>query len=710
MNDSAPKTMQVIEDDSPKHWDMQRDEAWKDGFSLLRLERIMADLNDQPMWRERADLAAAFVDGKQFTPEQEAMLAAEGLIDLRPTNLVSRTIRSVCGQEAKARTDIKVESDDERIGDVCDVLNADMKEAQRETYADMAVSQAYFGQTSTGIGVVEVGENEDPLDYPDRVEEVHRSEFWWDWKSTNLLNRDGRYQVRKRWVDLDELEAAKPKFRTILRNVANNWAGFIFDDTNDEVQVRAWNNENRWNMYQRRTEWYDSGRKRVKLYEVWYKVPAMAVVMHLSPTHRILFDERNQFHIHAVANNLVKVTKARTRQIRMALFAGPHRLEDVGTSRRNFPYVPFFAYRDDEDMSPYGLVEGMISPQMEYNARRARINWMLRARQIQMDSDALDTEINTLEDVAAAVMRPDLTIITNPNRINKNQVAIKIGSDIQLQKEQIDVMQDAKQLLQDVPGIYGSQLGQAPTGVTSGIANSLLIEQGNVSMGDLNDNYRHARRAVFELLLENCIRRRNDAQMKVMVGRGSGARIVVLNTFDEEGNIINNVADAPVRVGLGEVPSTPAFRMQQQNQIATVINALAQMAPQAAAVMAPSFIEATDLPDRVERADDVRRLMGLPTAQDKQKAAKMEKAGQEQAAKAAAIAEAGQQLSLEKLAADVVETKSRAELNKAKVMEMGHGLAMQHVEMAANQAPSPEDEQQRLIEESINEASAAVAA
>ena len=34
--------------------------------------------------------------------------------------------------KAKARTDIKVESDDERIGDVCDVLNADMKEAQRE--------------------------------------------------------------------------------------------------------------------------------------------------------------------------------------------------------------------------------------------------------------------------------------------------------------------------------------------------------------------------------------------------------------------------------------------------------------------------------------------------------------------------------------------------------------------------------------------------
>ena len=68
---------------------------------------------------------------------------------------------------------------------------------------------------------------------------------------------------------------------------------------------------------------------------------------------------------------------------------------------------------------------------------------------------------------------PIMVAILNPNRKNANGFLIR--NDLQLQKEQVDVMQDAKQLMQDVPGWYGSNLGSAPSGVTSGIANSVLI-------------------------------------------------------------------------------------------------------------------------------------------------------------------------------------------------------------------------------------------
>lgn len=677
------------------------------GWTLPRLERMVADCDDQPDWRPRADLAAAFVDGKQFTPEMEAMLRAEGLQDLRPVNLTGRTIRSVCGQEAKSRTDVKVESDDDETAEVSDVLNAAMKESQRETYADLAVSAAYFGQVGPGIGWVGVREADDPLDYPDVVEEIHRSEMWWDWKSKDLLLRDARWVARKRWSDLDELEARMPQHRWLLQRVANNWDGFMWDGTPDEARVAAWTNEARWSNYQRRTDWYDSARKRVKLYEIWYKTPAWVVVMHLGPNRRVLFDERNPAHVHAVASGRVPVTKELSRQVRMALFAGPHRLQDIGTTRRNFPYVPFFAYRDDEDLSPYGLVEGMIAPQMEFNARRARINWMLRARQILMDNDALDTEANTLKEIAKRVMRPDLTVVLNANR--KHADAFRIQSNLQMQKEQFDVMQDAKQLMQDVPGVYGSQLGQAPAGVTSGIANSILVEQGNVSMGDLNDNYRHARRAVFELLLENIVARHNTAGLQVKVGRGSNRRVVILNMWEpQSGEMHNNVLDAPTRVGLGEVPSTPAFRMQQQNQIATIITAIAATSPNAAAILAPTFIESTDLPDRLELAEDLRRLTGVPTKGDKDRAAKVEAMAQQEQQRQQQLQDAAVQLELKDKAAKIDETVSKTKLNEAKVVELGHNMGMQH-----NQ-PEPEptagDGASRLIDQSIAEAQAAVAA
>lgn len=715
ISDSAP-TLVPIPSTAPETYE-GFDRA-SGGYSVTGLLHLLKDCEDQPDWRVRADLAAAYIDGKQFTPEQEAAARAEGLGNIRPTNLIARTIRSICGQEAKSRTDVRVFADEDEYAEVCDVANVRLKEAQRETYADMAVSQAYFGQVGPGLGWVEVARNADPLDYPYRVNEVHRSEMWWDWRAKDvILLRDARWIARKRWQDLDELEAAMPKHRELLRMVSNGWSSLSFDNTVDEQLVRQWDGsaqaESRWSQYQRRSEWFDSARKRVKLYEVWYKVPAYGVVMFLGPTKRVLYDPRNQAHVQAVASGRVRVAKVLTTQVRMALFAGPHRLQDIGTTRRNFPYVPFFAYRDDEDLSPYGLVEGMIAPQDEYNARRLRINWLLRARQILLDSDALDLAANKLEDIAAQIMRPDLTVVLNPNRTNKTQFAFQVLSNLALQKEQIEVMQDAKQLLQDVPGVYGAQLGQQASGVTSGIANSLLIEQGTVAMGDMNDNYRHSRRMVFENLLDLILEDHIAPNMAVRVGEGENRRVVVLNQWDPQANEMrNNMADAALRVGLGEVPSTPAFKMQQQQVLGQLIQALAQSAPQAAAIMAPSLIEATDLPDRKERADDVRRSLGIPTAQDKAAAQQAAEQQRQEQARQKQMADAAAQLELEDKAATVAQKRSVAQLNEAKTVEIGHGMGMANAGLSeqrdGRQAEAANDED-RLIAEALAEAQAAIA-
>ena len=297
--------LRPVRDDTPE-LNTGMDEAGPHAWNLTRLERMVADCDNQPNWRPRCDLAAAFVDGKQFTPDQEIALLAEGLTDVRPTNLIGRVIRSICGAEAKARTDIKVESDDDESSDVCEVLNASMKEAQRETYADMAVSEAYFGQVGPGVGWVEVADNSDPLGYPDAVRAVHRSEMWWDFKATDVIARDGRWQTRKRWVDLDEIEARMPQNRQLLRNVSNGWSGFQFDqglDTTEDVRAIQFGfntTESRWANYQRRSDWYDSTRKRVKLYEVWYKCPAIGVILWLGPSKRLLYDETNPNHVQAV--------------------------------------------------------------------------------------------------------------------------------------------------------------------------------------------------------------------------------------------------------------------------------------------------------------------------------------------------------------------------------------------------------------------------
>jgi hypothetical protein len=602
----------------------------KDGFSLYALENLVRDCDGQPDWRPRADVAHAYYDFKQLSAERQHQIRRDMGIDPRQTNLIHGVINGVLGQEARARTDVTLQADDEETADVCDALSKTMKEAQRETCADMAVSNGYAGQVKGGVGWVEVSRASDPLDYPYRVEDRHRNEIYWDWRATDLGLKTARWQVRVRWEDLDEAEALMPEHREILRSCVNGWnLANLPDDLTSAVRI-AYNNERRTTIH--RDQWLDSTRRRIKFYEVWYRVPAEVVVMQVSPTRRIVFDENNPLHQLAVQRGRVRLERSVTRQVRMALFAGPHRLLDVGTKRRHFPYVPFFAFRDDEDRSPYGLIEGMISPQDEYNERRQMINWMLRARQIQMDSDALDKEYNTIADITETAGRPDMVAILNPQRRNAN--ALKIGNDLTLQREQVDVMQDAKQLIQDVPRVYGTQLGNAPAGVTSGVAINSLTEQGAVAMGELNDNYRFARRMVFEQLLDLIIEDHLEEELKVAVGQGSNRRIITLNTYNPQtGEPVNRVKDAPVKVGLGDLPNTPAFRMQEQQTLGQIIQALAGDT-QALAILTPAYIEGSTLANRTQMADDLRRMKGIPTAGDRQ-AQK-----QNEAAQAAALQQA----------------------------------------------------------------------
>lgn len=672
--------------DQPK---LERDHA-KGGYSIQSLENLVDDCWAQPDWRTRSDICCAYYDDKQLTPEQQHIAMLEGLVP-RSTNLIGRVVNGVLGQEAKTRTDIKLSADDDIFADVSSYLSGRMQEARRETYTDLAVSNGYASQVKAGLGWVEVSRVADPLEYPYRVTDVHRNEIWYDWRGKQATLSDARWLVRKRWTDLDEAMAAMPEHAEVLRYAVNGWEPLMLADTQASSSlINSYRDEQRFSI--QRDEWVETARKRIKLYEVWYRVPVEVTVMRLSPTRTKIYDGKNPLHIEAVNRGLVKIVKGWTRQVRMALFAGPHRLIDTGTNLRNFPYVPFFAFRTDDDRRPYGLIDGMISPQDEFNERRLRIQWMLKAKQITLDADALDEKFNTIADLAREAMRPDMVTVLNPNRINKAN-AFRVANDLSLQSEQFNVMNDAKQLIQDVPGVYSTQLGNAPSGVTSGLAINSLIEAGQASMGELNDNYSLGRRLVHERLLDLIVEDHGDEDMKVVIGRGTSKRFIFLNSRDPQtGMPINQVKDAPIKVGMAETPSTPAFKMQQQQQIANIIGALAAN-PQAVMVLTPSFIESTDLEDREEVANTLRKLSGLPQPGDQQAQAQIDQQREQAQQQAAQVAAQHQQATTEL-------DMSAARLNNARAAEISTRVQGQHQVQQAPQAPTRD----QLIQQSLAEA------
>jgi hypothetical protein len=695
--------------------DASRDLSGSGSFSMYALERMLRDCTEQPEWRLRASIASAYYDGKQLTEEQKFHIRQEGLEE-RAINLIRPVINSVLGQEAKSRTSVKVEADDDQHADVAEVISAKLKEAERETCAHMAVSEAYSSMVKKGLGWVHVSKTSDPLDYAYRVESVPIEEVWWDWhgqRGPTLLN-GCRWLVRKRFVDLDEIQASMPRFKDVLSRSVLGWSDYLDNMGNflgepENVHlVAAFENERRFSLAVNRRDWIDGARKMIALFEVWYRVPAEVAVLHLG-TRKVPYNDKDPRHIQAVSRGLVKVTKGITSQVRRALYAGPHRLLDEGTTKRNFPYYPFFAFRDDFDKSPYGLIDGMIAPQDEYNERRLRVQWMLKARQVEMDSDALDAKFNKLSEITDAIMRPDLVVITNPNRMNKNQSAVKIRNDLSMQPEQFNVMADSKQLIQDTSGRFNTQLGSAQ--VQSGIANSILVEQGEQSMGEMNDNYVYGRRSVFEGLVNEIISDYRDEKIQVPIGSGKARRIVVLNDWDPQGMPVNRVDDAVINTGLAETPNTPAYRQQTQQNIATIIQALGNN-PQAVAILAPAFIESTSLTDRAEVADSLRKASGLPTPGDKNGQAQadamqqqqlQQKMQQEQAAAAAKVdvdvANAERHRAAAKLAeqqAELVSQKVRAGAGAAEVDEI-----VARTESLEHQNEPDEDE---LIEKAMQDA------
>lgn len=644
------------------------DHAEKDGFSLLELERLLHDCENQPEWRQIADLCCAYYDGKQLSNEQ-IYLARKNNLEPRSINLIARVINGVLGQEAKSRRDPRFESDDDEFADVADLLSQRMKEAQRESMADMAISNGYGSQVKAGIGWVEVSRSLDPLVYPYTVLDVHRNEMWWDWRAKRVDLEDARWMRRSQWKDLDEVIAAYPQHRDILERAEQGWAGFAFEDPSEEGAMTrldsAYSAERRFGIS--RAAWLDGGRRRIRMHEVWYKVPAEVVVMRIG--HRwVPIDTKNPLHMEAVSRGVGKMKRTITMQIRRAMYAGPHRLADIGTTRKRYPYTPFIAFRDDETSVPYGLISGMLAPQDEFNESRQRVQWIQKARRLLMDSDALDERFNNVADVADAVNRPDMVAILNPQR--KNVQAIDYQTDHALAKELFQHQQDSKQLIQDIPGVYGPQLGNAPTGVTSGLAINSLVEQGIVAMGELNDNYGHARRLVFENLCDLIAEDHAEKDMQVAIGSGSTRRTIVLNTADPKtGTARNVVRDAPVKLGLSEVPASPAYQMQMSDMMGNMVRALAGTPH--AGLLIPAWVENTSAfgPGRRELADDMRRMTGLPTTGDRQGAQEWQQQQQAAAAAKAELEQATEKAEIALKAANANQATARAELARAQAAQ-----------------------------------------
>jgi hypothetical protein len=615
--------------DAPKQNGVDAPELKDEALELGTLERWLLEIKRQPAWRREADKAADYYDGNQLDGELLEILKERGQPELM-SNLVAPTIDAVLGMEAKTRTDWIVRGEDgnpdgEEVGEA---LSMKLKKAENETRADRACSDAYAAQVKVGAGWVEVSRESDPFKPRARVRYVHRREIYWDWRSTEPDLSDARYLVRRRWTDLDIAIAMLPQHAELLRMTTNAWSNFDYIHNTNTGLSRSFEIERETSLDY--TDWRDTERDRVCLYEVWYRKPVRGFVLALPNGTNVEYDPENDRHNEAIAAGAVMPKAAVFQRVRVAFYAGPHRLFDIKSPYRHmhFPYVPFFGKREDLTGAPYGLIRAMVSPQDEVNARKSKMLWLLNSRRVIADADAVPDHAAAAREVA----RPDMYVQLNPNRRPDSKFEVSIGGELATQ--QFQAMQESKAEIAQSSGIHNPMQGEAPTGITSGVALNSLVEQGTTTLGEINDNFRFSRRLVGELLTDLVKEENSRPNIEVTIGEGDEAKIIVLNQTLPDGTVKNDVRRVNATVQLDDLPQTATFRAQLFQQMSELTKALPE---QLQAAVIDIVMEQAPSPGAKEFARRIRKVTGA--GQDDNPEVQAAQQAQAQLAQAGAEAE-----------------------------------------------------------------------
>jgi hypothetical protein len=568
------------------------------GMQLFQLEKVLFEVRQQPNWRLQADIEADYYDSNQLDAQTLYEMEERGqapIID----NLIKPAIDVVLGMEVKSRTDWKVRpgGDGKVKTDLADALSLKLHNAELESRADRAISDAYAHQIKVGLGWIEIARESDPLKGAYRAQNVHRREIFWDWRAKKPDLSDARYLLRRQWLDEASAMAAFPKAKKIIQAMSGTMPMNDIIATEDTDLAMSLETERRTSID--RSEWLNIDRKLVCIYEMWYRKMVRGYVIRLPNGRVVELNLDNDKHCEAILCGMVKPQPSTFMKPFQSWWIGPHKMSDGPSPYRHdwFPYVPFIGYREDRTNIPYGLIRSMRSGQDDVNSRKQKMRWLLSSRRVVADDDAVQDH-----NVAAAeVARPDAYIILNANRKPGSEFKVEDGGALAAQ--QFEVYKDAKESIPQAAGIYQSMMGNN-SNATSGTAINSLVEQGTIGLAEINDNARFARRQVGDL---------EGRPIAITIDDGMAERVVTLNqpVVDPQTGVMkldNDVSAANVRVVIDDVQSSPTYRAQQQAQLMELTKSLP---PQAQALIIDFVIEATDLPKRREMADRLRTGLGI---------------------------------------------------------------------------------------------------
>lgn len=568
----------------------------------------------QPPWRAQADKEADYADGNQLSTDLLRRLKDMGIPPAKE-NIIGPAIRAVCGFEAKTRTDWRVTPDGDPGGqDVADALNFKLNQAERHSKADRALSAAFKPACAVGIGWVEVSRASNSLEFPYKCRYIHRNEIWWDMKSIEPDLSDARWLYRRRWISRTRAARMFPNHAILIMNGADKWiAEFSIQELEggQSTGLQAAAEAHRaWTTVE--DAYYNEENKTVCITELWYRRWMTTVMLKMKDGRAVKYDPDNQLHQAALSLGRGKLVEELLPVVRRSYWMGPHCLFDGPSPypHPHFPYVRVVAAQEDLTGIPFGLVRDMLFPQDNLNSTISKLRWGMSAVETIRTKGAVKMPDAQFRQMASRV---DADFVLDADHMSQPGAKFERKRDFQLNAQHFQLMQDSRAAAAGVSGVSPSFKGQEGT-ATSGVQEQTQVEQSQISLADLMDNFKDARALVGEMLMALIIEDIGKEETVVVIEGDvlNPPRTVVLNSpeVDPHTGIVllsNDVQRTRLKVALEDVPSSSSFRAQQLNALSESVKAAT---PEIQQVVMPFMIDLMDLPRKKEVVEAIRKAQG----------------------------------------------------------------------------------------------------
>lgn len=559
----------------------------------------------QSVNRMEMAMDADFYDGLQWRAEDKAAVEARGQMAL-VYNEVAPLCDWLIGTERRTRVDWKVlprTEDDVQIADIKTKVLKYVSDINRVVFNR---SRAFADSVKVGVGWQDDGARDDPTkDVLYSKYEDWRNVLWDSRGSYELDLDDARYLFRWRWVDVDIGVMMFPDRADAVRKAAEDTSfwGDVDPEEEDGWQspLDAENRSGTLRAYGSGTT-IDTERRRVRLIEAQYRIPTKVRVVRDGPHSGAILNDGDQLLADAVAQSGSMIVDRMMMRTHVAVFVeGALLSRGPSIARHNkFSLTPTWCYRFGRTRQPYGVVRRVRDVQMDLNKRASKALFLMNSNQVIMDEGAVEDIEATRDEVG----RPDGMIIKKANK------AFEIRRDVDAATGQIQMMELGAQSIQRSAGVNNENLGRQ-TNAVSGAAIERRQIQGSVSTTEPFDNLRFSTQVQGEKQLSLTEQFYTDAKVIRLTGAKGTIEWLRINQPEQQ-------ADGSVRYLNDITASIADFIVTEADYAGTLrqvmFDSLMQISqrlpPEVALRLLTLAFEFSDLPNKDEIADQIRKMTG----------------------------------------------------------------------------------------------------